>query len=382
MKEHPAQEYPAEINNRKACPHRLTGFCQMWITELKSTPHIIILLMNLDLVYLSMNTKHNNSHQAVLKLLKPHPSTKCCKDQMDKGMLVTHPCFIRTIEHTIVKEIISKNKSWWGKCPNHFLVVEAKVASTSPESAESSQLIYKSLSIDCINEKKNNLIKYHIITFDYNQFVLASAPIASDIEFKIYSVNLLYYYNIYHASCKGLPLRPPGSNALGLSFFFCKFLRPGSSTAFSDSLFFPKLTPSIPSKFCCCFSFLSVIEPTSTKPNPTSFNVFVISPCLSNPAARPIGLVMSIFWITRKECRNNIFLIKFFILSVLKKKMIRVLTLNLKLPKCKIVKTQVRILENKTTNRPTRAQQPEQANNNKRLILWVTQPDMVVLGVA
>lgn len=34
-----------------------------------------------------------------------------------------------------------------------------------------------------------------------------------------------------------------------------------------------------------------VIEPTSTKPNPTSFNDFVISPCLSNPAARPIGLV-------------------------------------------------------------------------------------------
>lgn len=34
-----------------------------------------------------------------------------------------------------------------------------------------------------------------------------------------------------------------------------------------------------------------VIEPTSTKPNPTLYNDFVISPCLSNPAARPIGLL-------------------------------------------------------------------------------------------
>lgn len=34
-----------------------------------------------------------------------------------------------------------------------------------------------------------------------------------------------------------------------------------------------------------------VIEPTSTKPNPTLCNAFVISPCLSSPAARPIGLL-------------------------------------------------------------------------------------------
>lgn len=34
-----------------------------------------------------------------------------------------------------------------------------------------------------------------------------------------------------------------------------------------------------------------VIEPTSTKPNPRLYNDFVISPCLSNPAARPIGLL-------------------------------------------------------------------------------------------
>lgn len=34
-----------------------------------------------------------------------------------------------------------------------------------------------------------------------------------------------------------------------------------------------------------------VIEPTSTKPNPKSYNDLVISPCLSSPAARPIGLL-------------------------------------------------------------------------------------------